>query len=50
MGDLIAWMSDLFSVNLGTVGTTQVTLGLILTFSLVSGLVIGLFRRIRGRG
>lgn len=50
MADLIAWMSDIFSVELGTIGTTTVTLGLILTLSLVAGLVINLFRRIRGRG
>lgn len=50
MADLVTWMTSIFGVELGTIGTTTVTLGLILTFSLVAGLVISLFRRIRGRG
>jgi len=49
MGDLVTWMSDLFAVNLGTVGTTTVTLGLILSFSLVAGLVVSIYGRVKGR-
>jgi hypothetical protein len=49
MADLVTWMTDLFAVELGTVGTTDVTLGLILSFSLVAGLVISIYRRTKGR-
>lgn len=49
MADLVTWMTDLFGVNLGTIGTTDVTLGLILAFSLVAGLVISIFRRVKSR-
>ena len=49
MADLVTWMTDLFGVSLGTVGTTNVTLGIILSFSLVAGLVISIYRRVKGR-
>jgi hypothetical protein len=49
MADLVTWMTDLFAVELGTIGTTSVTLGLILAFSLVAGLVINIFRRVKSR-
>jgi hypothetical protein len=50
MTDLVGWMGELFTVHLGTIGTTGITLGLILAWALVVFLVIGVFRRIRGRG
>jgi hypothetical protein len=50
MADLVGWMGDIFAVELGTIGTTAITLGLVLAWALVVFLVIGVFRRIRGRG
>lgn len=50
MTDLVTWITDLFGVSLGTIGTTDITLGIITAFSLVSGLVLTFFRRVKGRG
>ena len=49
MTDLVGWLGDIFSMQLGTIGTTNITLGVVLAWSLVVFLAIGVFRRIRGR-
>lgn len=50
MTDLIGWMTAVFGVTLGTIGTTEITLGIVLAWALVVFLVLSVFRRVRGRG
>lgn len=49
MTDIITWMTDIFSVELATIGTTPVTLGFMAAGSLVVGLVLSVFRRLARR-
>lgn len=50
MTDILDFVSDLFALSFGTLGTTSVTLGLMLVFVLSVGVALYIYRRIRGRG
>ncbi len=50
MADLIAFVGDFASIELATIGTVSVTLGLVTAFSLVAGTSIAVLRRMKGRG
>lgn len=50
MTDLFNQFTNIMNISLGQIGATDVTLGLVAVFSLVTSTVLGLFRRIRGRG
>ncbi len=50
MTDFITWMGDVLGMDIATVGTTTVTLGLILVYSLIAGLALSVWRKARGRG
>lgn len=50
MTTVITWITDVFGINLATVDTTDITLGLIAALGLVVGLALSVFRRVRGRG
>lgn len=49
MADLFAWMSDFLSFEIAVIGTTSITLGLMLAFALVAGLVMRIWRKAGGR-
>jgi len=50
MADFATWVGDVLALEIATVGTVTVTLGLMLAASLIFGLGISVFKRIRGRG
>jgi hypothetical protein len=50
MADLFDWMEGFFGFTIATVGTTDITLGLMLAFSLIATLVLGIFKKGKGRG
>lgn len=50
MSDFAGWVGDVLSMELATVGTVNVTLGLVLVASLLFALGLGVFKRARGRG
>lgn len=50
MADLLTEVTGFMNLSLGTVGTTDITIGLIAVFALISGSAVSLFKRIRGRG
>lgn len=49
MADFFTWLSDFFSFEIAMIGTTSVTLGLILAFSLIASLALRTFKRVGGR-
>ena len=49
MTDLVGWIGDFFTISFGTIGTTDITLGLMVSFSLVASLVLGIYHRVRSR-
>ncbi len=50
MTDLISWIGDFLTLSLGTVGTTEITLGLVVAFGLVASVAIGTIKRMKGKG
>jgi len=50
MTDLAGWIGDFLTIEIATIGTTVVTLGLMVALSLIAGLALGVIRRVRGRG
>jgi hypothetical protein len=50
MTDLVGFINDILGVQLATIGTTNITLGLVAGWTLVIGVVMFLYRRVRGRG
>ena len=49
MADLITLVSSVFALVLATIGTTDITLGLVAAGALIFGLAISTFKRVRGR-
>jgi hypothetical protein len=43
-------LNDLFGVTLATIGTTSITLGLVLAWMLIVGVVFYFYNRVKGRG
>ena len=50
MSDVIALITEVLNVQITTLGTTAITLGLLLGGALVIGLATLFYRRVRGRG
>lgn len=50
MTDAIGWISSIFAMPIATVGSVSVTLGLLAAVSLIFGLGVSAFKRVRGRG
>ena len=49
MSDLITLVGTVLAMNIATVGTVNITMGLIGAGSLVFGLAVSVFRRVKGR-
>lgn len=49
MADFVGWMGDLLALNIATVGTVSVTLGLILAGSLIVGFAANAVAKIKSR-
>lgn len=50
MADFVGWVGDVLALEIATIGTVTVTLGLIAAASLIFGLALGVVRKIKGRG
>jgi len=50
MVDALAWITSVLEMEIATIGTTVVTLGLLLAVGLIFGFAVGAFKRVRGRG
>lgn len=50
MAELFVWIEDFFSFTIATIGTTDVSLGLLTAFGLIASLVMGIRRKAAGRG
>lgn len=49
MADLVSWIGDLFAMQFATIGTVDITLGLIVAYGLVTTLVLSVYKRTRSR-
>ena len=49
MADLISLVSSVFGMELIALGETSITIGLVTAGSLVFGLAVSVFKRVRGR-
>jgi len=49
MADAIGWITDVFAVQLATIGTVQVTLGYVVAVTLVTGYAMSTFKKAKGR-
>lgn len=49
MTDFVTWIGDILAMDLATIGTVDVTLGLVVAFVLVAGAAIGIAKRLKGR-
>lgn len=49
VADLIGIVGDVLAMQIATVGTTAISLGLVAAGSLAFGLAVSVFRRIKGR-
>jgi len=50
MADLAGWIGDFLTIEIATIGTTTVTLGLVTALSLIAGLALNVIRKAKGRG
>ena len=50
MVDAIGWITSVLEMEIATIGTVVVTLGLLLAVGLIFGLAVSAFKKIRGRG
>ena len=49
MSDFIGWVGDVLTLDIATIGLVDVTLGLIVAFSLVAGTALTIAKRLKGR-
>lgn len=49
MTEIITMISDVFAIEIATLGTTAITLGFMAAVSIVFSLALGLYRRISRR-
>lgn len=49
MADAVAWITSILGVELATIGTVDVTLGMLAAVTLIFGLGVGAFRKMKGR-
>lgn len=49
MADFVTWVGDILTIDLATIGTVDVTLGLVVAFTLVAGAAIGIAKKLKGR-
>jgi len=49
MTEFVGWVSDLLALEIGTLGTTAVTLGYLIAAFLVAVMAFAVIRRIKGR-
>ena len=49
MADIITLVSSVLAMEIATLGTTSITLGLMAAGALVFSLAVGVFRRVKGR-
>lgn len=49
MADAVTWITSVLSLQLATIGTVNVTLGMLAAVTLIFGLGVGAFRRMKGR-
>jgi len=50
MADAIGWIETVLGMGIATIGTVEVTLGLLLGVGLIFGLAVAAFKKVRGRG
>lgn len=49
MADFVGWIGEVLAINIATVGSVQVTLGLILAGSMIFGFAVSAANKIRSR-
>lgn len=50
MADLFTWISGFLTMDVATIGTTDITLGLMLALSLIAGVALSVIKKAKGRG
>lgn len=48
--DMTGWATDVLTLQIGSIGTTAITLGAVMAFTLIIGAVLFLVKRVKGRG
>jgi len=49
MVEFVGWIGDVLAVEIATVGTTVVTLGLVIALTMISGAALSIGKRLRSR-
>lgn len=49
MADFVGWIGDVLTLSIATVGTVEVTLGLVIALTMITGAALGIAKRLRSK-